>query len=84
MNITVFTKSRTQENYLLPQDTQSKIETYEDISSKYTNDVIERIEITYDSIDSTTIDGKRTTETGSFVTVNTLDALKAELGKYTG
>jgi hypothetical protein len=84
MNITVFTKDNTQDGYLSSQDAISKDEAYSAISSKYTNDTIEKITVKYDDIDESTVDGKRATEPGDFVTVSTLEELKAELGKYTG
>lgn len=80
----MFTKKGNQDNYSLPEDARSKVDVFEDIKTKYTDDVIEGIDVKYDNIDSTTINGKRVIEPGSIVSVNTLTALKAELGKLSG
>jgi|GEM_PF-4367332 len=84
MNITVFTKVSTQDIYPLSLDAESKSKTYEVISSKYADDTIEKIEITYDSLHVTTLDGHNITETGGTKAVGTLYELKVELGRYTG
>ena len=84
MNITVITKSGSREEYVSGQDAASKQGILDSISQTFTNDDIDKIEVQYDDIDTATLDGKRTTEPGAFVSIGSLEELKAELGKYTG
>lgn len=84
MNITVITKLGNQEQYVSGQDAASKQDILDSISQTYTNDDIDRIEVQYDDIDTTTIDGGQSTEPGTAVSVSTLEELQSEFGKLIG
>ena len=84
MQITIFTNDGNHDDHSLAQDAVSKSDALESITERYTDDTLERIEVRYDAIETATVDGKRSTEPGGLVIVHTLDALKTELGKFTG
>ncbi len=83
MNTTVFTKDGEQDNYPSLANAESKNEIYDSIAKAYTDEDIDYIQVQYDDIEVSALDGRKV-EPGAIVTVHTLEELRAELGKYGG